>query len=181
MFSPQIYCYEVWKSVVHKQVYSVSIFLLQFVVPLCLTSYFYKHICLVLRNRPVKKHDTRRNQRMNRILIAVVLTFTICWLPWNLFALTAEFSHQLVRGRYFTFTDLMLKVFAMSSACINPFLYGWLNDNFKKELGNFFGYRFCWSRSGQRGVSYSRTTDINNGHTVRSEICMKPKPEMSIV
>nr|CAA57620.1 G protein-coupled receptor 105 [Lymnaea stagnalis] len=143
MREQKAYCAEQWPSFLDKQIYSVSIFLLQFVIPICLTSFFYKHICHVLRNRPVKKHDTRRNQRTNRILIAVVLTFTVCWLPWNLFALTAEFSHVVVKGKYFTFIDLMLKVFAMSSACINPFLYGWLNDRFKKELGKLFGYRLC--------------------------------------
>lgn len=182
MREQKTYCSEQWPSFLDKQIYSVSIFLLQFVIPICLTSFFYKHICHVLRNRPVKKHDTRRNQRTNRILIAVVLTFTICWLPWNLFALTAEFSHMVVKGKYFTFIDLMLKVFAMSSACINPFLYGWLNDNFKKELGKLFGYRLCCGASGRRGgVSYSRTTDINNGTTLKSEMCLKHKPEMSVV
>ncbi|XP_005104464.1 prolactin-releasing peptide receptor [Aplysia californica] len=171
-------CSEQWPSYLHKQVYSVSIFLLQFVVPICLTSFFYKHICHVLHNRPVRKHDTRRSQRTNRILIAVVLTFTVCWLPWNLYSLTAEFSHRVVRGKYFVLIDLILKVFAMSSACINPFLYGWLNDNFKKELGKFFGYRLCWNRARDgRGTSYSRTTDINNGGvTLKSEMCLRGMP-----
>ncbi|KAH9515475.1 hypothetical protein Btru_014588 [Bulinus truncatus] len=183
MREQKTYCTESWPSYTDKQVYSVSIFLLQFAIPICLTSYFYKHICQVLHNRPIKKYDTRRNQRTNRILIAVVLTFTICWLPWNLFTLTAEFSHLVVRGRYFLLIDLMLKIFAMSSACINPFLYGWLNDNFKKELGKLFGYRMCWRQSGRGGVSYSRTTDINNGNTctARSEMGFKFKTEMSVV
>ncbi|CAG5128439.1 unnamed protein product [Candidula unifasciata] len=181
MKEQKTYCSESWPSFLDKQIYSVSTFLLQFVLPLCLTSYFYKHICQVLNNRPVKKHDTRRNQRTNRILIAVVLTFTVCWLPWNLFALTAEFSHQLVKGRYFTLVDLMLKVVAMSPACINPFLYGWLNDNFKKELGKLFGYRLCWRRATRRGgMSYSRTTDVN-GTTAKSEMFQNSKPDMTVV
>ncbi|KAK0057008.1 prolactin-releasing peptide receptor [Biomphalaria pfeifferi] len=183
MREPKTFCFERWPSYSDKQVYSVSIFLLQFVMPIGLTSFFYKHICQVLHNRPVKKYDTRRNQRTNRILIAVVLTFTICWLPWNLFALTAEFSHVVVKGPYFPLIDLVLKVIAMSSACINPFLYGWLNDNFKKELGKLFGYQLCWRQSGRSSISYSRTTDINNGNTctIKSELGFKHKTEMSVV
>ena len=42
--------------------------------------------------------------------------------------------------------DLLLKLFAMGSACVNPFLYGWLNDNFKKELGKMFGYKVTCCR-----------------------------------
>lgn len=164
-----------------KQIYTVTVFLLQFVFPLCLTSFFYKHICQVLNKRPIKKHDTRRNQRTNRILIAIVLTFTICWLPWNLFVLTAEFNHQVVKGPYFTIIDLVLKIFALSAACINPFLYGWLNDNFKRELGKLFGHRLCWAMSGRHGgVSYSRTTDINVT-TLKSEMCPRSKPDMTVV
>ncbi|GFR99494.1 neuropeptide Y receptor type 1 [Elysia marginata] len=175
-------CAEVyWPSYTHKQVYSVSIFLLQFVMPICLTSFFYTRICSVLHRRPVKKKDTRRNLRTNRILIAVVLTFTMCWLPWSVFALTSEFDNKLIPVRYFTMVDLLLKLFAMGSACINPFLYGWLNDNFKKELGKLFGYKLCCAGSGRPGwrggVSYSRTTDINNGTVLlRSEMCVKDKP-----
>ncbi|XP_076443012.1 prolactin-releasing peptide receptor-like [Babylonia areolata] len=146
----KVYCTEVWPSLGPKQVYSVTCFLLQFVLPLIFTTIFYAHICHVLRNRPIKKHDTRRNQRTNRILIAVVLTFTVCWLPWNLFVMTAEFNHQLVKGRYFRFTDLLLKIFAMGSACVNPFLYGWLNDNFKKELGKMLGYNALCCKQSRR-------------------------------
>ena len=167
----------------------MTIFLLQFVLPICLTSFFYKHICFVLRNRPIKKHDTRRSQRTNRILIAVVLTFTLCWLPWNLFVLVAEFSHNAVKGTHFTLVDLLLKLWAMSSSCVNPFLYGWLNDNFKKEMGNMCGGRMCGLKSccsqgddDPRGTTLSRTYtqpavngDQNKMHTQATDITMNMK------
>ena len=85
--------------------------------------------------------DTRRSQRTNRILVAVVLTFTLCWLPWNLFSLYVEFYNKNVAS-YVNLLDLLLKLGAISSSCINPFLYGWLNDNFKKELGKCCGYEW---------------------------------------
>jgi hypothetical protein len=85
------------------QVYALAQFLAQFVLPLTFTSAFYAHICHVLRRRPVKKHDTRRSQRTNRILIAVVFTFTMCWLPWNLFMMTIEINFHLVKGRLVVF------------------------------------------------------------------------------
>ncbi|KAL8574308.1 hypothetical protein ACOMHN_065333 [Nucella lapillus] len=166
----KIYCTEAWPSLMGKRVYSVTCFLLQFVLPLIFTTLFYTHICLVLKNRPIKKHDTRRSQRTNRILIAVVLTFTVCWLPWNLFSLTAEFNHNVVKGKFFRFTDLLLKIFAMGSACVNPFLYGWLNDNFKKELGKMLGYNALCCKPPEvlrddAGLSmgyFSKTTNVIN-------------------
>ena len=158
--------------------YSSTCFLLQFVLPLIFTSIFYAHICHVLRRRPVKKHDTRRNQRTNRILIAVVLTFTVCWLPWNLFVLTSEFNQQIVKGKFFRFTDLLLKIFAMSSSCVNPFLYGWLNDNFKKELGKMLGYNaLCCKAPGRFGRGdglsmgyFSKTTNVANHTSYKADV-----------
>ena len=92
--------------------------------------------------------------------------------------MTSEFNNKLIPVRYFTMVDLLLKLFAIGSACINPFLYGWLNDNFKKELGKLFGYQLCCPGSGRPGwrggVSYSRTTDINNGTVLlRSEMGLR--------
>lgn len=123
-----------WKSLVLKKVYTITVFLIQFLLPLLATSFFYCRIYLVLKQRPLKKNENRKNQKTTRILLSIVLLFTVVWLPWNLFSLTAEFDQHAVTGRYFLLTDLMLKIFAMSSACINPFLYGWLNDNFRKEF-----------------------------------------------
>ena len=54
-------------------------------------------------------------------------------------SLIVEFCPDLVKGGFFYITDLFLKSFAMSSSCINPFLYGWLNDNFKREICSLFG------------------------------------------
>ena len=34
----------------------------------------------------------------------------------------------------FKLTDVLLKLFAKSSSCVNPFLYCWLNDSFRAEM-----------------------------------------------
>nr|UPH88282.1 NPF receptor [Haliotis discus hannai] len=159
----QVYCVENWPSYKSKRAYAVTVFVLQFCIPLMLTTFFYTHICAVLKNRPIKRNETRRNQRTTKILIAVVLTFTLCWLPWNIFSLTAEFHHSVVRGKYFKLIDLLLKIFAMSSSCINPFLYGWLNDNFRKELGRMVGHQNGFGRvNNTNGYSLAQPTKKTN-------------------
>jgi hypothetical protein len=131
------YCYEVWPSVTGRHIYSCVMFVFQFCVPILCASGMYMKIYSRLRNRPMRKSDSRRKHRTNKILISIVLVFCVCWLPWNIFALILELGPHMARGRFIKFTDLLLKVFAMSSACINPFLYGWFNDNFRKEMNQF--------------------------------------------
>ncbi|ESO87745.1 hypothetical protein LOTGIDRAFT_127250 [Lottia gigantea] len=168
----KVYCVEKW-HIRSKRIYAVTVFILQFVIPLILTTIFYSLICIVLKNRPIKKHETRRNRRTNKILISVVLTFTLCWLPWNIFSLFTEFVPNGIPIKYFRLTDLLIKIFAMSSACINPFLYGWLNDSFRKEFGKllFSG----WKKVNHNGHEFSRTTGFNNtmelGTPIKRRLC----------
>ena len=128
------YCIEKWKNIGIRHFYTVSTVFIQFFVPLIATSLLYIQISNVLKRRPVKKNEQRKNHKTNCILISIVLLFFTCWLPWNSFYILSEFNHKLVSGKYYKLIDLLLKIFAMSSACINPFLYGWLNDNFRREL-----------------------------------------------
>lgn len=127
-------CIEIWPKLQLRQAYSVTTVIIQFFIPLVATSILYTNISAVLRNRPIKKNERRRNHKTNKILISIVILFSVCWLPWNLVSLMVEFNQKLLSGRYFKLVDLLLKIFAMSSACVNPFLYGWLNDSFRKEL-----------------------------------------------
>jgi len=60
-----------------------------------------------------------------------VVVFVVCWTPWNVHSLLAEFLHESIGGPHFKFIDLLLKAFAVSSAAVNPFLYCWLNANFR--------------------------------------------------
>ena len=129
-------CVERWPWAKGREIYSILMFMIQFCIPLFITSVLYWQIFIKLENRPIKQTDMKRKKKTNRILIAIVALFALCWLPWNIWALILEFNAPIVQGRHFKLVDLLLKVFAMSSACVNPFLYCWLNDNFRKELGN---------------------------------------------
>lgn len=153
-------CIEIWPKLQLRQAYSVTTVIIQFFIPLVATSILYTNISAVLRNRPIKKNERRRNHKTNKILISIVILFSVCWLPWNLVSLMVEFNQKLFSGRYFKLVDLLLKIFAMSSACVNPFLYGWLNDSFRKELN------ICVKHP-------SRNRVRQNGHTYTVADCSK--------
>ena len=127
-------CIEKWPNIRLRHAYSVTTAAIQFFVPLTATSVMYWRISVSLQQRLIKRGERRKNLKTNKILISIVILFSICWLPWNVVNLMAEFNQKLFSGRYFKLIDLLLKIFAMGSACINPVLYGWLNDNFRKEL-----------------------------------------------
>lgn len=68
------------------------------------------------------------------MLVAVVLVFALTWTPFHLYAIIMDFKHEIVPGQYIRLIDALLKIFALSSSCINPFLYGWMNDNYRNAF-----------------------------------------------
>ncbi|XP_073670958.1 G-protein coupled receptor 83 [Paramisgurnus dabryanus] len=72
----------------------------------------------------------RRKKTTLKMLIAVVAVFAVCWFPLNCYVvLLSSNMIQANNAVYFTFHWL-----AMSSTCYNPFIYSWLNHNFRAEL-----------------------------------------------
>jgi len=69
--------------------------------------------------------------RTNKMLAAVVAVFVVTWTPFHVHSVVAEFRHDLVSGRFFKLGDVLCRVLAFSSACVNPVLYGWMNDNYR--------------------------------------------------
>ncbi|KAL3312297.1 hypothetical protein Ciccas_009112 [Cichlidogyrus casuarinus] len=50
---------------------------------------------------------------------------------------------------YSTLIDLLVKLFAMSSACVNPFLYGWLNKPIRDDLIALYKRVTCVEKFGK--------------------------------
>ena len=74
----------------------------------------------------------------------MVVIFAICWLPLNIVHMVAEF-HRFETSHY-RVLFLTTHVIAMSSTVYNPFLYSWLNDNFRKEFQQIVPclFQICW-------------------------------------
>ena len=82
-----------------------------------------------------EEKEKERKRKTNRLCVAMVVIFGICWLPLN--AINFLRDVELVNifcWSYYHVTFFACHVLAMSSNCYNPFLYGWLNDAFREEF-----------------------------------------------
>ena len=68
------------------------------------------------------------------MLIYMVIVFGVCWLPLNFMNFLADINGGIYCWEYYNFSFFIAHVFAMSSTCYNPFLYGWYNESFQKEF-----------------------------------------------
>lgn len=137
-------CEEHWPSEPFRKVFSSLTSILQFVVPFFVIAFCYVCVSIKLNNRAKSKPgsktskreeaDRERKRRTNRMLIAMVTIFGVSWLPLNIVNVVNDFYSPASDWTYYRLCFFMTHCLAMSSTCYNPFLYAWLNDNFRKEF-----------------------------------------------
>lgn len=164
--TPTNQCEEKWPDDRAQKIYTICSVTVQYAIPLIVISFCYIRVSLKL-SRQAKKHrgarsskreelDLKRKARLNRMLIAMVALFGMCWLPLNMtHVLTFALGESFNRWRYFTVFFLFVHVLAMSQTCYNPLLYAWFNENFRKE---FKAVLPCFSSNGG-GTDRSRRTN----------------------
>lgn len=140
----QLFCEEMWPREESRKAFGFSTSVLQFVIPFIIISFCYMKVCFKLRDRARQKPGTKsvrkeelereRTRRTNRMLISMVVIFGISWLPLNINNLVQDFYLPATQWRYARAFFLLAHAAAMSSTCYNPFLYAWLNENFRKEF-----------------------------------------------
>lgn len=137
-------CEENWPSEPFRKVFSSLTSILQFVVPFFVIAFCYIRVSIKLNDRARAKPgsktskreeaDRERKRRTNRMLIAMVAIFGVSWLPLNIVNVASDFRSDVNNWSYYRLCFFISHCIAMSSTCYNPFLYAWLNDNFRKEF-----------------------------------------------
>ncbi|XP_053201933.1 prolactin-releasing peptide receptor-like [Panonychus citri] len=162
-------CDEFWPVEESRKAFGFSTSVLQFVIPFTIITFCYIRVCGKLRDRArskpgeksVKKDEIERERtkRTNRMLISMVAIFGISWLPLNIHNLVTDFYIPAGEWEYFKPFFFLVHAVAMSSTCYNPFLYAWLNENFRKEFKQVLP---CYTNSGPP-FPFRRATSVGGG------------------
>lgn len=140
------YCVEDWPIQHGRAYYSAFSLFIQYLLPIIIVTVAYCNIYGKLRNRlnlGVTSNDTmrerklqrsRRMRRTNCLLVSIAVIFGVSWLPLNLYNLLTDMYMSNANSECMLVAYAVCHMIGMSSACSNPLLYGWLNDNFRKEF-----------------------------------------------
>ncbi|XP_041449393.1 neuropeptide Y receptor type 6 [Drosophila obscura] len=207
-------CEENWPSEEYRKVFGAITTTLQFVLPFFIISICYVWISVKLNQRarakPGSKSSRReeadrdRKKRTNRMLICMVAVFGLSWLPINLVNIFDDFDVKSNEWRFYILFFFVAHSIAMSSTCYNPFLYAWLNENFRKEFkhvlpcfnpsnNNIINITRGYNRSdrntcgprlhhgnGEGGVGGSRDAEDQDDNGITQETCL-PKEKLLII
>lgn len=186
------YCEEHWPSEKIRKIFSSTTSTLQFVLPFVIIAFCYILVSVRLNDRTRarpgntntrrEEQDRDRKKRTNRMLIAMVAIFGISWLPLNVVNILNDFESYINCWRYYNVLFFIAHLTAMASTSYNPFLYAWLNENFRKEFKQVLPC-FDPSRgrssngSGGKGAWRSERTCNGNNDTVQESLlpfsCLK--------
>ncbi|KAM4537341.1 neuropeptide Y receptor Y2, like [Odontesthes bonariensis] len=142
-------------------IYSISMLILQYFLPLSIISFAYARIWSKLRGHvspaesggvsssSASSERHRRRRKTTKMLVTMVVVFAVSWLPFHAFQLATDIDSTVLDMRDFRLLYTVFHVVAMCSTFANPLLYGWMNRNYRAAFLAVFKCR----RSGERGKS----------------------------
>ncbi|KAM3836067.1 neuropeptide Y receptor type 1-like [Diretmus argenteus] len=151
-FSDHVVCVEEWPSNNNRLAYTTSLLVFQYFLPFVLIMVCYLRIFLRLRKRKdmverardCSHQKTKGSKRINAMLGSIVVVFALCWLPLNVFNAVFDWNHEAIPSCQHDVIFSACHLTAMASACVNPIIYGFLNNNFQKQLKSTLLRCRCW-------------------------------------
>ncbi|XP_060644104.2 galanin receptor type 1-like [Anolis sagrei] len=138
------FCWEHWaENPGAKRVYKVTILVMGYLLPLVLISCCYAKVLYHLHKKV--KNISRKSERSKRktaqTVLLVVAVFMISWLPHHIITMWAEFGHFPLNNASFIFR-IISHCLTYGNSCINPIIYAFLSENFRKSCQQVFTCKF---------------------------------------
>ncbi|XP_072909218.1 pinopsin-like [Hemitrygon akajei] len=115
--------------------YVVALFITCFMMPLSLIIFSYTSLLVVLRAVAQQQKESQTTQRAERevthMVIAMVMAFLICWLPYTCFAMVVAVNKDIVIQPTLA---SMPSYFSKTATIYNPIIYVFMNKQFRDCL-----------------------------------------------
>ncbi|CAL4133172.1 unnamed protein product, partial [Meganyctiphanes norvegica] len=119
--------------------YSVGLMLLQYILPLVVLFFTYSRLCLVVWAKRTQIGETparldkieKSRVKMIKMMVTVVLVYTLCWLPFNVLMVVREHLPTVDSWPHMKHLWTAFHWLAMSHTCYNPLILGWMNTKFR--------------------------------------------------
>ncbi|NXF41714.1 BKRB2 protein, partial [Nyctibius bracteatus] len=114
-----------------------------FVIPLCVITYCTTQIIKALRSSELQKLKlVQTERRATMLVLAVLLLFIICWLPFQISTFIDTIRYLTPNSKCLEeINDIVTQVAtycAFSNSCLNPVLYVIVGKHFQKKAVEFY-------------------------------------------
>jgi hypothetical protein len=176
-------CSENWPTYDHKRAYTVSLVVLQYVLPLTIISVAYIRIIFDLNHSSVSKFERhtqvhqqfrKENLQIVKTLATIVILFAVCLLPGQVCWMLVDFGSSDQEGLKIFFSASV--ILSALHSCLNPIVYGTLTKQFRREYMRYFLYVFrCCRKSSGYSKHYtqgwiSQSTPFENNNKSETQV-----------
>ncbi|MBN3303781.1 neuromedin-K receptor-like [Amia ocellicauda] len=144
----RILCFVHWPKTTDSFTYHIIVTILVYLLPLVVMGITYTIVGITLWGGEIPgdtsenyHEQLRAKRKIVKMMIIVVVTFAICWLPYHIYFIVTGVNQQLVRWKYIQQVYLSVLWLAMSSTMYNPMIYCCLNSRFRAGFKRAF--RWC--------------------------------------
>ncbi|XP_005507181.2 galanin receptor type 1 [Columba livia] len=134
------FCWEHWaNSSTAKQMYKITILLVGYLLPLVLITCCYAKVLYHLHTKVknISKKSERSKKKTAQTVLLVVAVFLLSWLPHHIITMWAAFGQFPLNNTSFAFR-IISHCLAYGNSCINPIIYAFLSENFRKACRQVF-------------------------------------------
>nr|XP_055065443.1 C-C chemokine receptor type 5-like [Misgurnus anguillicaudatus] len=168
------YCRSYYSSDVMKTFIYFKINVLSLFLPLIIMVYCYARIIPTLINL-----KSQKRHKIIRLILAVVAVYFLFWTPYNitlllLFMQTKGYLDTCEWDNSLSLTMQWVETIAYSHCCLNPIIYGFVGEKFRREVIKVIKEQFplCFRRcssfsqqlSERRASTFSRSTEYSSTH-----------------
>lgn len=121
-----------------QRLFTIYSFILGFAVPLLLIFIFY---CFVIRKlktvgpKNKSKEKRRSHRKVTKLVLTVITVYVLCWLPyWIAQVALISTPPDICQSPIIITVYLLASCLSYSNSAMNPILYAFLSDNFKKSF-----------------------------------------------
>ncbi|XP_036835064.1 G-protein coupled receptor 54-like [Oncorhynchus mykiss] len=161
-FGPQTYCSEVFPSARLQRAFILYSFLAVYLLPLVTICFCYAFMIKRMGQPSVQPTDSNYQviaqaergatvrARVSRMVVVMVALFTVCWGPIQICILLQAFGPHL---RSYTLYKVKIWAHCMSysNSSVNPLVYAFMGNNFRKAFKNAFPSVFSPQGQGRGG------------------------------
>ncbi|MBN3279482.1 OPSP protein, partial [Polyodon spathula] len=124
--------------------YVLMLFVTCFVMPLSMIIFSYGNLLVTLRAVAAQQKESETTQRaereVTRMVIAMVMAFLICWLPYTTFALVVAINKDIVIQPTLA---SMPSYFSKTATVYNPIIYVFMNKQVQEQTSRCPSSTWC--------------------------------------
>ncbi|XP_048402198.1 galanin receptor type 1b isoform X1 [Stegostoma tigrinum] len=138
------FCWEVWHDRTLRQLYKVTILVIGYLLPLLLICCCYAKVLFHLHKK-VKNMSkkSKRSKKTAQTVMLLVAVFLLSWLPHHIINMWVEFGYFPLNDASFAFR-IISHCMTYGNSCINPIIYAFLSENFRKASRQVFRCKFLF-------------------------------------